>query len=347
MPKSKRLEGSFPVVGSNGITGYHNDFLIEGPAIIIGRKGSAGEVTFLHQNCFPIDTTYYIKQANPNESDLVYLYWILKSLKLQKLRGGAGIPGLNREEVYETHKIPLPPLDVQKEIVAEIESYQKIIDGARAVVDNYRPHIAVDPEWPMVALGDTSLFRVESGGTPRSDIEEYWNGGVPWVTLVDLPPKDFITEIRNTQRTISEKGLEKSSARLIPQSSVLVSTRATIGRIAINRIPLATNQGFKNVVIEAPNRVISEYVALALKKLVPQMHAWATGGTFKELSKSKFCELEIPFPSLETQQVIVSEIEAEQAVVESNRKLLDRFEKKIEAVIARVWEEEITNEERG
>ena len=109
--------------------------------------------TFIQENCFPIDTTYYVKQTNPSESDLIYLYWVLKSLKLQELRGGAGIPGLNRSEVYQTHQIPLPPLEVQKEIVAEIEGYQKVIDGARAVVDNYRPQIArLIPDWPMVPI---------------------------------------------------------------------------------------------------------------------------------------------------------------------------------------------------
>ena len=269
--------------------------------------------------------------------DKAYAFYVLRSLESEIIGNtGAAFASINKDDI-KAIQIPLPPLDVQKEIVAEIEGYQKVIDGARAVVDNYRPHIAVDPEWPMVALGDSSLFRVESGGTPRSNIEEYWNGGVPWATLVDLPPTDFITEIRNTQRTISEQGLEKSSARLIPQDSVLVSTRATVGRIAISRIPMATNQGFKNVVIEAPNRVLAEYVAFALTKLVPLMNAWATGGTFKELSKSKFCELQIPLPSLETQKAIVTEIEAEQTIVESNRKLIERFEKKIEAVVARVW----------
>jgi len=127
LPKAKRLEGPFPVVGSNGITGFHKEFLIEGPAIIVGRKGSAGEVNWIQENCFPIDTTYWVKQTNPNESDLAYLYWVLQSLNLSKLKGGAGIPGLNRNDVYNAHQIPLPPLEVQKEIVAEIEGYQKNI----------------------------------------------------------------------------------------------------------------------------------------------------------------------------------------------------------------------------
>jgi type I restriction enzyme M protein len=64
LPKEKRVEGQYPVVGSNGITGYHNNYLVEGPTIVVGRKGSAGEVTLIEQNCFPIDTTYYVKHLN-------------------------------------------------------------------------------------------------------------------------------------------------------------------------------------------------------------------------------------------------------------------------------------------
>ena len=194
---------------------------------------------------------------------------------------------------------PALGLIVEKEKIAANEDYN--LSGER-----YRETKTRNHEFPMVLIGDTSLFRVESGGTPKSSVEEYWNGGVSWATLVDLPSTDFITEIRSTQRTISEQGLNKSSARLIPEGSVLVSTRATIGRIAINRIPLATNQGFKNIVIEELERVTPEYVALALIKLVPTMDAWASGGTFKEISKSTFCELQIPLPPLEVQKKIVA-----------------------------------------
>ena len=114
---------------------------------------------------------------------------------------------------------PTLGLIVEKEKIAANGEYN--LSGER-----YRETRTHTYEFPMVYIGDTSLFRVESGGTPKSGVEEYWNGGVPWATLVDLPPADFITEIRNTQRTISEQGLNKSSARLIPQDSVVVSTRA-------------------------------------------------------------------------------------------------------------------------
>ncbi|MFY9317396.1 MAG: N-6 DNA methylase [Burkholderiales bacterium] len=191
--------------------------------------------------------------------------------------------------------------------------------------ERYREGTASNHAFPIVSLGEGGLFRVESGGTPKSEVEEYWGGGIPWATLVDLPALNFISQITSTKRTISEKGLRESSAKIIPANSVIVSTRATIGRIAINRIPIATNQGFKNVVIEDPERAVPEYVALALTRLVPTMQAWATGGTFAEISKSKFCELQIPLPPLEVQKEIVAEIEGYQKVIDGARAVLDHY----------------------
>ena len=154
LPKKNRMDGPYPVMGSNGVSGYHNEYLIKGPAIIVGRKGSAGEVAYTNSDCFPIDTTYFVKIVDTNRTDIQYLYHLLKSLDLPSLRGGAGIPGLNRNDVYEKYELPLPPMEVQREIVAKIKDYQKVIDGARAVIENYRPHITIDPEWPMVKIGD-------------------------------------------------------------------------------------------------------------------------------------------------------------------------------------------------
>jgi type I restriction enzyme M protein len=209
-------------------------------------------------------------------------------------------------------------LIVPKEKIAASGDYN--LSGER-----YREGVVSNHSFPLVMIGDESIFRVESGGTPKSDVEVYWGGGIPWATLVDLPATDFISEITTTQRTISDKGLKESSAKMIPANSVIVSTRATIGRIAINRVPIATNQGFKNVIIEDPSKALTEYVALALTRLVPTMKAWATGGTFSEISKSKFCELEFPLPPLEIQKEIVAEIEGYQKVINGARAVLDNY----------------------
>ncbi len=193
--------------------------------------------------------------------------------------------------------------------------------------------------YPMVSLGDQTIFKIESGGTPKSDVTEYWDGGIPWATLVDLPASNFITDITGTVRTISDAGLKGSSAKMLPANSVLVSSRATIGRIAINRVPLATNQGFKNIVIVDETRALPEYVALAVTRLVPTMQSWATGGTFAEISKRKFCELEIPLPPLEVQRKIVAEIRDYQSKIEAARNDIARLQDDVSSAIARVWGE--------
>ncbi len=203
----------------------------------------------------------------------------------------------------------------------------RIADGGEYNLsgERYREGQATHSKFPYIALGDLSLFKVEGGGTPKSDVAEYWDGGVKWATLVDLPQDDFISQITDTKRTISDAGLANSSAKMVPENSVIVSTRATIGRIGINRVPIATNQGFKNVVVQDYDRVSPEYVALALTRLVPTMKAWATGGTFAEISKSKFCELKIPLPPLDVQRVIVSEIEGYQKVINGARAILENY----------------------
>ena len=336
LPKATRVEGPFPVVGSNGITGYHGDFLIEGPAIIIGRKGSAGEVTFIQENCFPIDTTYYVKQTNPSESDLIYLYWVLKSLKLQELRGGAGIPDLNRSEVYQTHKIPLPALEVQKEIVAEIEGYQKVIDGARAVVDNYRPHIAINPDWPMATLKD--YFTTTSGGTPSKATPSFWAGTVPWVS-----PKDMKSDvIEATEDHISEAAIEASATKLIPGGSVVCVVRSGILKhsfpVALLAHDMCINQDLVafNPISDAISSNFLFYVLKTKADAILQ-DGIKPGVTVQSFHNGFFRDFQIPLPPAAAQQQIVVEIEAEQALVAANRELIDRFGKKIQASLARVW----------
>ncbi len=128
--------------------------------------------------------------------------------------------------------------------------------------------------------------------------------------MIDLPADNTITYLFDTERHITEAGLYGSSAKLLPADSILVSSRATIGRIAITRCETATNQGFKNIIITDKSRALTKYVAFMLTKLVPKMVALSAGGTFKEISKTNFSTLQIPLPPLTVQEEIVAEIES-------------------------------------
>jgi type I restriction enzyme M protein len=187
-----------------------------------------------------------------------------------------------------------------------------------------------DSDHPMVRLGDEELFKLESGGTPNTDTPEFWNGPHAWATLVDLPSEDFITKLTRTERTITDAGLAKSSAVLLPPESILVSTRATLGRVALAKIPVATNQGFKSIIIKDRTRALPEFVAIAVTQLRGKMLEFASGGTFKEISKSNFANLEIPLPPLEEQRRIVAEIEGYQQVIDGARQILAAYRVDIE-----------------
>ena len=183
----------------------------------------------------------------------------------------------------------------------------------------------------QVALGDETIFKIESGGTPSSTEETYWNGDVAWATLADLPAIDHITKITATVRTITSQGLTNSSAKMLPVDTVLVSSRATIGRVALAKIPLATNQGFKNIIIRDAQKALPEFLAYMMKRLTPEMERMASGGTFKEISKSAIATLKIPLPPLEVQHQIVAEIEGYQKIINGARQVLDNYKPHIVA----------------
>src|SRR5579885_519090 len=123
--------GSIPVYGSNGVVGYHSSALVDGPCIVIGRKGSAGAVHLSNGPCWPIDTTYYVQP--PDELSLEYAYYVLGYLQLGTLDRSTAIPGLNRDDAY-SRPFPLPPLAEQRRIVAAIETQFTRLDAGVAAL---------------------------------------------------------------------------------------------------------------------------------------------------------------------------------------------------------------------
>ncbi|WP_264550277.1 N-6 DNA methylase [Flavobacterium sp. N2820] len=202
--------------------------------------------------------------------------------------------------------------------------------------ERYKQTLISNSTFSMAKLSDETLFKVISGGTPSSDIEEYWNGTINWATLADLPSSESISTITETKRKITESGLKNSSAKILPIDSIIVSTRATIGRIAINKVECSTNQGFKNIIINDFSKANTYYVALMMTKLVDKMNSMATGGTFKELSTTSFRTLEIPLPPLSVQEEIVAEIVNYQKIIDGAKMVVDNHKPRIE--IDKDWE---------
>src|SRR5450830_857399 len=262
-----------------------------------------------------------------------YAFYVLRSIE-NEITGdaGAAFASINRGDI-EKIQIPLPPLDVQKEIVAEIEGYQKVIDGARAVLDNYRPHIPIDPDWPEMALGEVCRFVDYRGKTPQKT-----TSGIPLITaknvrdgFIDPEPREYI----------AEADYDSWMTRGIPQvGDVLFTTEAPLGNAAqitsTDRFALA-----QRLIALCPNRelLIGGFLkdVLLSKRMREIIFARQSGTTVYGIKASVLKEMKIPVPPLAAQQAIVAEIEAEQVLVAANRELIARFEKKIQAALARVW----------
>lgn len=133
LPKKSRKVGPYPVYGSNGVVGYHNEAAVQGPGIIVGRKGSCGEVHYCDCDFWPIDTTYYV--ALKENTNLRFVAYLLSSMGMREMNSHSTIPGLNRERVYHL-PVSLPPVPEQKKIAAVLFKIQRAIETQEKIIQS-------------------------------------------------------------------------------------------------------------------------------------------------------------------------------------------------------------------
>lgn len=155
--------------------------------------------------------------------------------------------------------------------------------------------------WEVRSLADVA--NIVNGGTPKSKVADYWGGGIKWLTPKDMGQMQG-REIDDTPRTISEEGLQRCSARLVPEHSVILSTRAPIGHLAVNTVPMAFNQGCRGLVPKGSLDHVYLYYFLAANR--DALNELGTGTTFKELSAGNLKSVSIPLPPLDEQKRIVA-----------------------------------------
>jgi type I restriction enzyme M protein len=244
-----------------------------------------------------------------------------------------GQAGINAKSLSD-FQIPLPPLEIQKEIVAEIEGYQKVIDGARAILDNYRPHIPIHPDWPVVEIGVISTIVRGSSPRPQGD-PQFFGGPVPRLMVADITRDGMYTTPRID--SLTELGATKS--RPMKRGEVIITVSGNPGLPTILATDACIHDGFVGL-RDLSKDVLAEYLYFAMLALHSRHGSLSVGAVFKNLTTHQICEFKIPLPPLATQQTIVAEIEAEQRLVNANRELIARFEKKIQATLSRVWGED-------
>lgn len=243
-----------------------------------------------------------------------------------QMTGTGGLQRVPRDYV-ENFQIPLPPLDVQKEIVAEIEGYQKVINGARGVLDNYRPHIPIDPDWPMGLLAD--VCTLISGQHIDKDDYNTDRVGVDYLT----GPSDF-----GLKHPIATRWTVKPKV-FAAKGDILMTVKGS-GLGSINLLNTERAAISRQLMAIRVRDADPEFIYVFLLAKFDHIQSLGGGAAIPGITRTHVLGLQIPLPPLSTQQAIVAEIEAEQALVEANRELITRFEKKIQITLARIWGEE-------
>jgi type I restriction enzyme M protein len=306
--------------------------------ILMSVRAPVGPVNFATQKIC-IGRGLASIRGNQEKINSKYLFYILRN-KEKDIQGnsGAAFASINRKDIQQI-QIPLPPLEVQEQIVAEIEQYQKVIDGAKQVVENWKPSFRIDPSWEMVELGE--IVEIQRGGSPRP-IQDYITkeaDGINWIKIGDVAEGE--KHITKTKQKIRKEGLSKT--RLVKDGDFILSNSMSFGRPYIVKIDGAIHDGWLLIRINDENQTDPNflYQILGTEIVKKQYERLATGGVVKNLNSSLVKSVKIPLPPLEVQEKIVAEIEAEQKIVNANKELIEKMKKKVEAKISEVWGEEV------
>lgn len=303
---------------------------------------------------------YHTIVANPLlSSENKYFAYLFRTdawrKQLRKQLVDVKLFSVNQSILGESY-VAVPPLDVQRSIVAFLDSRCKPINEAiarhRIIIDkleDYRKAVitktvtkGLNDNIPMkdVGIGRVKnmpanwsvtkvkfIAKVIPGATPKSTISAFWNGDIPFVT-----PADYITEdhyIEHWARTITEEGMNSCSTSVLPPNSVIVSNRAPIGLVAINKVPVCTNQGCKGLVVKS-REYSPEYLYRLLSVADDALNALGNGTTYPELSGKALSDFVIQKPPLDVQRSIVafldSQCESINKAIASHRVIIDKLE---------------------
>ncbi len=313
LPKGKRSGEGFGVYGSNGEVGRHRECLTSGTTLVVGRKGSFGEVTYSQEPCWPIDTTYFVDET-ATEADLRWLYYRMKALPLTQLNRAAAIPGLNREDAYALRML-LPPLDEQRRIAA-------VLDAADALRVKHRQALA--------KLGELAqAIYVELFGTPFEDrwssspLEDLCEGiyDCPHSTPVWADQGLICLRTSNlglgrwvwsdTRYVSAETYEERSKRAYLEPGDIVLSREGTVGVAALVQDGMQMCMGQRLVQLRpagdsSPRFLLDTLLFLLDPTRIGRVMA---GSTAKHLNVRELRRLSVPTPPTDRQQEYESRVE--------------------------------------
>jgi len=322
-------KGHFPIFGANGIMGYTNEFLADNDfTIILGRVGASGEIHLGKEKIWVSDNAIFSEEYNKGRVYPPYLFYLLKSKKLSQFASKTTHPIITKT-FLDNFSVQLPKrLEEQRGVVGVLG----VVDSAIGLVDRviwkterlkkglmqtlltkgighkeYKDtEIGRIPKtWQVKSVED--LFDVKTGTTPSTRREEYWkNGTINWITPTDLSRLHGKIYVEKGERKITEKALKETSLAQMPKGSIIISTRAPVGYVAVLQEPATFNQGCKGLKPKSANETCPEFYCYYLLNNKRKLESLSSGSTFKELSKERLEAFNVPLASFSEQKEIAS-----------------------------------------
>lgn len=325
-------KGDIPLYGSGGLMSHVDEALYSGEAILLPRKGTLSNIMYVNESFWTVDTMYYAV-VNDKLADAFYLYSYLSQLDLSNLDSGSTLPSMTKS-AYESIVVKLPDLNIQKavanilfnlrkkleinnQINQELEAMAKTLydywfvqfdfpdqngkpyksSGGKMV---YNPELKREiPEgWGVEKLDD--LGTIVGGSTPTKSISDNFTKGgegYSWITPNDLSNNKGNKFIKNGEIDVTVRGLKDASLKLYPEGTVLMSSRAPVGYLAIATKELTTNQGFKSFIPD--KKYDKNYIYYTLQNCLKVIEQNASGSTFKEISATVLKDITIIQPNLD------------------------------------------------
>lgn len=300
-------KGDIPVFGTGGYMTSVNECLYEGETTFIGRKGTINKPFYYNGKFWTVDTLFYthsFKRVIPK-----FVYCLFQTINWLRYNEASGVPSLSKDTI-EKIKVQIPQLDEQKKIARLLSLLDERIATQNKVIEKLESLIKglVDELMSVLLKGKLYPFssfyiKAGEGGTPTTSVVEYYTEGtIPFIKIEDLSCK-YLT---NNKDFITELGMQKSSAWLIPSKSVIYSNGATIGAISINEYPVCTKQGILGIVPNTNINVEYLYLLMSSSYFSKEINRIITEGTMKTAYLKDINHIKCPLPSMAQQKDITN-----------------------------------------
>jgi len=315
LPKSQRKRNSYyPIYGANGEIDRSNKYYYTKKSIIVGRKGSAGELNLTEEKFWPLDVSYYVT-FDDKLYDLKFIFNLLTTLELPKLAKGVK-PGINRNEVY-AFDVRIPPLPEQKRIVAILskvftaitkakENAEKNLQNARELFESYQQNIFANPGDGWVDRTLDQVCIVERGSSPRP-IKEFFTtapDGVNWIKIGDT--EEGGKYVYSTAQKITSEGAKQS--RFVKEGDFILTNSMSFGRPYIMKTKGYIHDGWFVLRLNISINTDYFYYLLSSRVVQSQFVQLASGSVVKNISGDLVKKAVLPIPPLAHQQVIVDKL---------------------------------------